>query len=129
MKKWLLLVIVWCTISSYGQEVTLPVPKYSFKNNLPFLFKKDARVFAPISFEKTMSTESILALDKNRFSHLKTNITLDQIPDLKRIQKIDYQQLFFGCPPANSKDMMISSVKNYLLNKYVFSLFMNNIYE
>ncbi|MEM0542300.1 hypothetical protein WFZ85_06705 [Flavobacterium sp. j3] len=128
MKKWLLLVIVWCTIPSFGQEVILPVPKYSFKNNLPSLFEKEARVFYPFSFEQEVQ-QSILLVDSNLFNHLKTKIEFNKPSDLKRIQKIDYQQLFFGCPPANSKDMMISSVKHYLLNKYVFSLFMNNIYE
>ena len=71
----------------------------------------------------------MLLMDNNRYNNLRTKFEFDKPSDLKIIKKIDCQQMFFGCPPANSKDMMISSVKNYLLNKYVFSLFMNNVYE
>jgi hypothetical protein len=128
MKKWISLAIVLCATSSIGQELSLPTTNFNFQEIKPSLFEKDERIADHFSFEKEIQ-HSILLVDNNLFKHLKTKIEFNKPSDLKRIQKIDYQQLFFGCPPANSKDMMISSVKHYLLNKYVFSLFMNNIYE
>lgn len=129
MKKRLLLMVVFWYVPSFGQEVIIPETKYTFKEITPTLFVKDDRILAVFSFGNEVKSESMLTQDKNRLNHLKTTIEFEKPSDLKIVQKIDYQQMFFGCPPANSKDMMISSVKNYLLNKYVFSLLLNNVYE
>lgn len=128
MKKWLLLTVILCAISSNGQELSLPITNFNFKEMKPSLFEKEDSIFENFSFEKEVK-QSMLLMDNNRYNNLRTKFEFDKPSDLKIIKKIDYQQMFFGCPPTNSKDMMISSVKNYLLNKYVFSLFMNNVYE
>ncbi len=72
-----------------------------------------------------VSKQSIFS-NKEIFNEKILNVQFEKFNFKLSEKKIDFNRFIFNCgvlEPINSKDMMISAFKYYILNKYVLSLF------
>jgi hypothetical protein len=78
-----------------------------------------------------VSKQSIFS-NKEIFNEKMLNVQFEKFNFKLPERKIDFNRFIFSCgvlEPINSKDMMISAFKYYILNKYVLSLFAKTDYN
>lgn len=78
-----------------------------------------------------VSKQSIFS-NKEIFNEKILNVQFEKFNFKLSEKKIDFNRFIFNCgvlEPINSKDMMISAFKYYILNKYVLSLFAKTDYN
>ncbi len=129
MKILQLFFLLLCCTFFYGQN----------SNTLQFEFKNENSDFKTLS--STAEFASLFDVQKEKHSLLSQNRPFNETTlnkqfenmNFKLLEKqIDYNNLMIQCgvlQPIESKDMMISAVKNYILNKYVLSLFVKTEYN
>jgi hypothetical protein len=132
MKLLITLMLFFCSILSFSQEGFFN--KNYFKDRLFDInvFTKKSLVFNSFIYnvsDNIVDVPSILLIDENRYKHLNTKIQFQKLPDMTLEEKMNYEDMYFGCMPSNSQDLMMSAIKDYILNKYVLSLFLNTPYN
>lgn len=129
MKIILLFFLLLCSTVFLGQN----------SNALPFEFKNENSDFKTLSnasefasfFDVQKEKHSLLS-QYGSFNEATLNKQFENINFKVLEKRIDYNSLMVQCgvlQPIESKDMMISAVKYYILNKYVFSLFSKTEYN
>jgi hypothetical protein len=130
MKLYVTLLLFFCSLLSFSQEAFFNEGYFKDRffdvgviTKKPFVLK-----YFKLN-DSSMNEPSILLVDGNKYKMLNTKIQFQKLPNMKLEDKMNYEEMYFGCPPANSEDLMMNAIKDYILNKYVLSLFVNTPYN
>ena len=99
-------------------------------NHFDFQIFED-KLQSNLFFETQDNKNSILYLEE-KLNQEKFNFQLANLDFKSPEKRIDFNRFLFNCSgieQADSKDLMISAFKYYILNKYVFGSFLKTEYK
>ena len=105
-------------------KLNVQLNKFNLKTN-ESVFNFNSLTDLQVGKQSIFSTKEI-------FNEKRLNVQFEKFNFKLQEKKIDFNRFMFQCgvvETINSKDMMISAFKYYILNKYVLSLFAKTDYN
>lgn len=132
MKKIVCLLCIVCSSLSAAQDTSFD--KDFFQNKrLELSLQKQNFVEIATSIQLNQNQNDPLSIVLMKPSSSKSQYTYSQLKlNIKKVpEMIDYANQMQCGPlqPRNAKGMMISTIKNYLINKYIFGSFVKTTYN